>query len=337
MKIIIIGSGRVGQATGRGLLFHGHQVTFLDKNPAVVASLLKMGLSAFSVESNDRQLINFVKQTDIIMVCVDTPADSETKATNLQPIKESIVVVSRMLQANDNGPVVVIRSSVPPLTTEKLLIPLLEAGSGLVANEDFGVCVNPEFSRANNLDHDFVHPRAIVIGELNWASGNVLERLYRPFGIQLYRTTLREAEMAKYISDIRDALVLSFNNEMWLLGRQLDIDTDLASHIATYTAESAWNPQYGSIGGYPCEENCLPVEINTLLHIAGGMSQKMPLLAAILEINDELDFMAAQEPVPPTKLNGFDRQPTPDIAVEHQSKRRPANSRPMMPVPSIAN
>ena len=47
----------------------------------------------------------------------------------------------------EHYPIIVVRSTVMPGTTQKIIIPLLEDFSGEKAGIDFGVCFNPEFLR----------------------------------------------------------------------------------------------------------------------------------------------------------------------------------------------
>ena len=52
----------------------------------------------------------------------------------------------------------VVRSTVPPGTTEGLVKTVLEENSGMVANEGFALASNPEFLRAVSAAEDFRNP-----------------------------------------------------------------------------------------------------------------------------------------------------------------------------------
>lgn len=218
MKIVVLGSGIVGTATGVGLM-KDHNVTFLDINPSVVEAHLGQGHDA-------RLVTNLEGLTfDVAMVCVSTPS-SPSGAVELGHITCAMDTLQKLLDQNDRWSVVVIRSTVPPTVTEHVLAPLLER-TGLRRGADFGLAMNPEFLRAISSVEDFAHPWVTVIGELDARSGDVLEQIYRPFGGKLFRVKIAEAEMIKYAHNLRNALVISFTNEMWLLNRAMGDPTDL--------------------------------------------------------------------------------------------------------------
>ena len=56
MKIAIVGAGFVGEATGRGLLKHKHEVVFIDKSKEKIAALEKGGLTPICQSSMQRLL-----------------------------------------------------------------------------------------------------------------------------------------------------------------------------------------------------------------------------------------------------------------------------------------
>lgn len=312
MKITILGSGVVGQATGRGFLGKGHNVTFLDINTILVHKLRKEGLQAYEITPNMAAI-----ESDLIMVCIGTPPRQEDGRINLDYIQAGMKTVADLLEGASSWPVVVIRSTVPPTTTEKVLVPLIEKYSHRQAGKDFGVCMNPEFLRAKSSTEDFAHPWATVIGEFDQASGDVLERLYRPFGGKLFRASLSEAEFIKYINNLRNALVISFSNEMWAFGEKLGIDSNLALSVATDTAESAWNPKYGSTGGFPYGGTCLPKDTNALLGFAQDQDIDLPLLGSVIQVNNTMDILAAQKIIPLPQIAGHNWLPSPVLANGH--------------------
>ncbi|MEM7030980.1 MAG: nucleotide sugar dehydrogenase [Chloroflexota bacterium] len=308
MKITILGSGVVGQATGRGFLSKGHDVTFLDINTILVHQLQREGLQAYELTADLSTL-----ESDLIMVCIGTPACETDREINLNYIKAGMKTVADLLGNQRGWPVVVIRSTVPPTTTELILIPLIERYSGLTAGRDFGVCMNPEFLRAKSATEDFAHPWATVVGELDTASGDVLASLYESFGGELYRTPLAEAEFIKYINNLRNALVISFSNEMWQFGQTLNINSNLALNIATTTAESAWNAKYGSTGGFPYGGTCLPKDTNALHLFAKQQGIDLPLLASVIAVNDEMERLANKDVIPQSQIAGHNWQPSPAL------------------------
>ena len=113
--------------------------------------------------------------------------------------------------------VIVVKSTVVPGTTEKVVIPILEKYTGKKAGE-FGICMNPEFlteisgtwSTDEDTKKDFFTEDRIVIGEYDKKSGDVLEEIYEPLNKPIFRTDLRTAEMIKYASNCMLAAKISY-------------------------------------------------------------------------------------------------------------------------------
>ena len=76
---------------------------------------------------------SFIKDVDFIAICVPTPLD-EHQQPDISYVKDSAISVSKHLK---KGTMVVLESTTYPGTTEELLKPILEDGSGLKCGEDF--------------------------------------------------------------------------------------------------------------------------------------------------------------------------------------------------------
>jgi len=304
-KIMIVGSGVVGQATGKGLISKGHEVVFVDTNLEIIWMLSQEGLEARLPNELDDVC------ADISMFCVSTPS-REDGSVNLDNITAAITNHGKWLKYQKGWHLVVIRSTVPPGTTRGVLLPLLEKISGMVAGRDFGLCVQPEFLRAKSSEEDFLRPWATVIGEYDQRSGDTLKRIYTDFGSQIFRVSLEIAEFVKYAHNCANAAKISFFNQMWLLARELGIDGNLALKIVVNTAESFWNPSYGTVGGQPFGGDCLPKDIKGLLTLAEKIGIEMPLLSAVISVNSQMEELAKQGVVPPATTNGPNWQPSPN-------------------------
>lgn len=77
------------------------------------------------------------------MLCVSTP--SVEGRIVLDYIEAAALDIGRGLATTSNYVTVVVRSTVPPTTTERRITPILERASGKRAGYDFGVGINPEF------------------------------------------------------------------------------------------------------------------------------------------------------------------------------------------------
>ena len=118
------------------------------------------------------------------------------------------------------------KSTVVPGTTDSIVRPLLEKGSGKVAGVDFGLCMNPEFLQEGSALKDSMEPSRIVIGSIDRRAGDLLMRLYAPIRAEKIRTDLRTAEMIKYASNCFLATKISYANEIADMCVRFGIDSE---------------------------------------------------------------------------------------------------------------
>ena len=90
---------------------------------------------------------SFVKDVDFIAICVPTPLDSHQEP-DISYVKASTEAISKYLT---KGTMVVLESTTYPGTTEELIKPILEEGSGLKCGEDFYLGFSPERVDPGNL------------------------------------------------------------------------------------------------------------------------------------------------------------------------------------------
>ncbi len=184
---------------------------------------------------------------------------------------------------------VVVRSTVPPGTTDGLVRRTLEAASGRTVGSGFALASNPEFLRAACAAEDFRHPWMTVIASRSARTVERLAGLLRPFGGEL-RTFAdpAAAELLKCAHNIFNATKISFWNEMWLVARKLGLDLDAIASVVARSAEGSFNPEYGIRGGAPFGGVCLPKDTRGFLGFAEAIGVEMPLLRATVKVNDRL-------------------------------------------------
>lgn len=90
---------------------------------------------------------SFVKDVDFIAICVPTPLDDHQQP-DIGYVRDSAKAIARYLR---RGSIVVLESTTYPGTTEELLRPILEEGSGLKCAEDFYLGFSPERVDPGNL------------------------------------------------------------------------------------------------------------------------------------------------------------------------------------------
>jgi UDPglucose 6-dehydrogenase len=286
-RIFIIGSGVVGTATGRGFVDAGHTVTFVDVLPSRIEALTGEGFDA-------RDAIDLGSEPAFIFLTLPTPHDG--RKYNLSVFDQGVEDVGRALAKSDAVHTVVVRSTVPPRTSDDRVLPALEKASGKELGAGFQLASNPEFLRAVSAAEDFANPWMTVVASRSEETRNALRDLLLPFGGEL-RTfdDPNTAEFIKCAHNIYNATKISFWNEMWLVAQSLGIDADEVSSTVARSAEGSINPEYGIKGGAPYGGVCLPKDTNGFLGFAAGIGVYMPLLTAVIDTNERLQAIGAQE------------------------------------------
>ena len=279
-EIVIIGSGVVGTATGKGFASHGHPVRFVDVNQARVDALRAEGYRAGGE-------IELPETPAFVFLTLPTP--NVGHRYDLDALTAGTRAVGDALKRSEVFHTVVVRSTVPPGTCEGLVAPLLEEQSGKRVDEGFGLGANPEFLRAASALEDFLFPWMTVIGSRSRATVERLRGLLEPFGGEL-RTfdDPAAAEMVKCCHNIYNAAKISFWNEMWLVARQMGLSADDIAATVARSSEGSINPSYGIKGGAPYGGACLPKDTKGFLGFTGDLGIEMPLLDAVVEVNERM-------------------------------------------------
>jgi len=288
-RMIIVGSGVVGQATGKGFTKKGHTVGYVDINPQTIAKLRGEGLNAMMAAEVDWNAV------DVVMLAVSTPSVHDKIV--LDYIEAAALDVGRGLATTSNYVTVVVRSTVPPTTTEQRITPILECASGKRAGVDFGVAMNPEFLRAVSSEQDFARPWITVLGASDRRTAEILDHLFTPFGALIVRCTPTEAEMIKYVNNIYNAVKISYFNEVHLICQELGVDSGLIGAAVARSAESMWNPLYGTRGGVPYGGACLPKDTTAFMAFVREHGWNHLMLEATIAANQQL---AAHVPAAPS-------------------------------------
>lgn len=237
MRISIIGTGYVGLSTGVGFANkRNHVICYdidkerLDRISKGESPIYEPGLEKMlkRVLDDDRLEVSLdldytVKNSDVSFLCVPTPS-RKNGMTDTRFIDSASRDLGSALAKKDSYHVVVVKSTVPPGTTERLVIPNLEELSGKKAGDGFGVCMNPEFLREGSALDDFLKPDRIVLGQFDRQSGDVLAELYANFTAPIIRAKIKVAEMIKYASNAFLASKISFSNEIGNICKNLGVD-----------------------------------------------------------------------------------------------------------------
>lgn len=227
------------------------------------------------------ELKDAVESTDVTFICVGTPFID--KAIDLSGIRNSAENIGRLLKEKNRFHTVVIKSTVPPSTTDSVVLPILESFSGKRAGESFGLCMNPEFLREGNAVQDSMNPDRIVIGEYDGRSGDVLDEVYKNFQCPKLRTDLRTAEMIKYASNVLLATKITFANEIANICERFSID--VYEVMKGVGLDSRINPQFLNAGcGFG--GSCFPKDVKGLIAHSEREGYEPKLLRTIMEMNE---------------------------------------------------
>jgi GDP-mannose 6-dehydrogenase len=298
MKISIMGLGYVGAVSAGCLAKEGHEVIGVDPQQTKV-DLINSGKTPI-IEKDIGEIIaaavasghlrattdvaEAVKHTDLSLVCVGTPSlgNGHIDLKYVRRVCEQIGLGLR----DHPGHTVVIRSTLLPGSMKTVVIPTLEAASGLKAGIDFGLCINPEFLREGTAVHDYFHPPKTVIGEVEKGSGDVVAKLYGHMPGPMIRTDYETAEMVKYADNTWHALKVGFANEIGNICKGLGLDSHKLMDIFCQDTKLNLSPYYLK-PGFAFGGSCLPKDVRALSYKAKLLDVKVPIIDAILPSNDE--------------------------------------------------
>jgi GDP-mannose 6-dehydrogenase len=297
-RVAVFGMGYVGCVSAACLASRGNTVIGVDVNAEKV-EMVGDGRSPV-VEEHIGDLIaeqvaegrltattdsaGAVAASEIALVCVGTPStpSGSLQTSFLEQVSEEI---GAALAGQEGRYTVVIRSTMLPTTCEQIVLPRLEAASGMSAGDGFGLAVNPEFLREGSSVRDFFDPPKTVIGQLDQASGDAVAKLYEGLPGPVYRVPLGVAEMIKYTDNGFHALKAGFANEIGAVCKALGLDSHVVMDILTADTKLNISPAYLR-PGFAFGGSCLPKDLRAFVHRARRADVSVPILESILPSND---------------------------------------------------
>ena len=266
-EAVVLGLGYVGLPLAQEAVRSGVSVAGFDVSSGVVnglnageshvddltdADVAEMVTAGFRA-STDEAVIG---AADVAVICVPTPLSLEG-SPDLGPITVAGQAVGRQLRP---GMTVILQSTTYPGTTEEVLIPLLEEGSGLTAGQDFHVAFSPERIDPGNAQFGMRNTPKVV-GGLTPACTEAARAFYARFVDEVVLAKgPKEAEMAKLLENTYRHINIALVNEMARFAHELDIDFwNVIDMAATKPfGFQAFYPGAG-VGGH-----CIPIDPNYL-------------------------------------------------------------------------
>jgi GDP-mannose 6-dehydrogenase len=293
----VFGLGYVGCVSAACFAEDGNDVTGVDVNPTKV-EIINSGKTPI-IEEGINELIGkvvaagrlrattdsarAVHDSDLSLICVGTPSN-QNGSLHLRHVEQVCREIGAALKTKAQRHIVVIRSTMLPGTIQNTVIPALEATSGKKAGTDFGICINPEFLREGSSLKDFHNPPFTLIGADDEETTSAVRGLYANINAPVFVTSLKTAEMVKYVCNCFHALKVSFANEIGNICKALEIDSHEVMHVFCQDTKLNLSPYYLK-PGFAFGGSCLPKDLRAINYKAKELDVEVPVLSAILPSN----------------------------------------------------
>jgi GDP-mannose 6-dehydrogenase len=297
LNISIFGLGYVGCVSLGCLAQNGHIVIGVDVSETKV-DLVNSGIATI-VEKDIDEIIRAqfnsgkiratmdpkeaVLNTEISIIAVGTPS-SVNGHLILDYIYKVVENIADALKQKNGFHVIAIRSTVLPGTCEKAA-KIIEKISGKIYNKDFTVVSNPEFLREGTAVNDYFHPPYTLIGSDSKSGSEKMSRLYTEIDAEIVITSIKEAEIIKYVNNTFHALKVSFANEIGNICKTLGVDSLEVMKIFIKDKQLNISPYYLR-PGFAYGGSCLPKDLKALQTLAHDLYLDTPVIQSINKSND---------------------------------------------------
>jgi UDPglucose 6-dehydrogenase len=197
-----------------------------------------------------------VKNSDITFILVPTPSEKHG-GFSTRYAEEAARDIGATLKDKAGFHIVALTSTVMPGTTETVIKPILEEASGKKCCVDFGLCYNPEFIALGSVIKDLSSPDAVLIGESDKKSGDMLAEVYKKVCTNnppVARMSPYSAELAKLALNVFVTTKISLANAFTEICEKIP-GGDIDAVTRFLGLDSRIGPKYlkGGLGfGGPC-------------------------------------------------------------------------------------
>lgn len=269
MNVGIIGQGFVGSAIREGLKSF-HEILTYDIDETKCNQTLK----------------GVCLNSDIIFLCLPTPMrkDGSCDTRILESVLDKSYKIikddsrrpkhSDFLNSQKKKKIFVIKSTVPPGTTERIAS----------NRKGVDVCFSPEFLTEANSFEDFKNQTRIIIGGPRPATGVVKQMFRRAFPtIPIVKTGTKTAEMVKYFTNCFLATKVTFANQMYEICDSANIDYDKVCEYALYDTRIGKSHLAvpGPDGDRGFGGHCFPKDLAAMISFARDNSKNCDFLQAV--------------------------------------------------------
>lgn len=291
-RVVVIGQGYVGLPVAMRAVEVGYQVVGLEVDKRRVEGLLlgesyvedipNAELVGALGSGNYTASLEYSDAADFDFAVITVPTPLRESVPDLSYIEESAKSLAEYVRV---GSTVILESTTYPGTTEELLVPLLESGSGLKAGTDFFVGYSPERIDPGNKTWGFVETPKVVSG-----LGEASLQKVRAFYDSLVNETVpvsspKEAELAKLLENTFRHVNIALVNEMAVFANQLGVNIWESIQAASSKPFGfmKFTPGPG-VGGH-----CLPVDPSYLSwQVRRKLGQNFRFVELANDINDHM-------------------------------------------------
>ena len=291
-RVLVVGQGYVGLPLAMRAVEVGHDVVGFDTNEDrikqlnaaesyvddVSDGLLQAALASgrYRAASEARCCAGF----DVAVITVPTPLTDGLP--DMSFIELAARTLARYLRP---GATVVLESTTYPGTTEELVVPILEEGSGLSAGIDFAVGYSPERIDPGNPTWTVINTPKVVSGINAWSLTEV-DRFYTTLVAETVPVSgTREAELTKLLENTFRHVNIALVNEMAVYAAELGIDVWEAIDAASTKPFGFMRFLPGpGVGGH-----CLPIDPSYLSwRVRRSLGQSFRFVELANDINEHM-------------------------------------------------
>lgn len=285
--IVVIGTGYVGLPAALMWAKAGQTVIGVDIDDNVVRAI-----NEGTMHLNEKEVTNLLNdpdvkknliarstpcEGDVFVIAVPTPVNPLKKVCDLGSVIAAIESIAPYLR-KDN--LIIVESTVPPLTCRDIVIPYIEKTTSFKIPSDILLAHCPERILPGDIFHEIVHNERLI-GGVDEASTKAAAEIYATFVKgKLHEVDDVSAELAKLMENTYRDVNIALANELSQICELLGADTKSVIGLANrHPRVNILSPGIG-VGGH-----CIPVDPWFLKEVAPYNSR---LIAMARLVNDEM-------------------------------------------------